>query len=139
VCIHTTVAAQNTEALKWSFKGRLRHPAGINIVDVVDIKGDTTVAFDRSPAIAGSHTGARGSMPLSVSIRLGQLVADAVKRSGDNTRVWWRWDVNPDTLNGIKDGTIDSPRSVQSPSRWLHRPQGAGRSIMIRHAVPVRL
>ena len=41
-------------------------------------------------------------------------MADAVKRSGDNTRVVVAWDVNPDTLNGIKDGTIDST-IVQKP------------------------
>jgi ribose transport system substrate-binding protein len=37
-----------------------------------------------------------------------------VKRTGDTSRVLVAWDVNPDTLNGIKDGVIDST-VVQKP------------------------
>ncbi len=44
----------------------------------------------------------------------GKLVADAIKRAGDNSRLLVAWDVNPDTLQGIKDGVIDST-IVQKP------------------------
>jgi ribose transport system substrate-binding protein len=41
-------------------------------------------------------------------------VADAIKRTGDTSRIIVAWDVNPDTLQGIKDGVIDST-VVQKP------------------------
>jgi len=36
------------------------------------------------------------------------MVADAVKRTGDASRELVAWDVNPDTLQAIKDGVIDA-------------------------------
>ena len=47
----------------------------------------------------------------------GKLVADAIKRTGDTTRVLVAWDVNPDTLQGIKDGSSTRP-SCKSPTPW---------------------
>ena len=42
------------------------------------------------------------------------MVADAVKRANATDRVVIAWDVDPDTLNAIKAGTIDST-VVQKP------------------------
>ena len=42
------------------------------------------------------------------------MVADAVKRTSDTSRELVAWDVNPDTLTGIKDGVIDAT-VVQKP------------------------
>ena len=44
----------------------------------------------------------------------GKMAADAIKRSGDASRELVAWDVNPDTLQGIKDGVIDAT-IVQKP------------------------
>ena len=51
-----TIAGQpNTEERLKGFKDVFAARPGINIVDVVDIKGDTTYGFRSHPAVAGSH------------------------------------------------------------------------------------
>ena len=63
-----TIAGQpNTEERLKGFKDVFAARPGINIVDVVDIKGDTTMAFDRTQQLL-ALTGTRKSMPSSVSI-----------------------------------------------------------------------
>lgn len=110
-----TIAGQpNTEERLKGFKDVFSTRPGIVIVDVVDIKGDASAAFDRTQqllALAGSKKIDAFVCLDSVS---GKLVADAVKRSGDTSRLVLAWDVSPDTLSGIKDGTIDAT-IVQKP------------------------
>jgi ribose transport system substrate-binding protein len=38
----------------------------------------------------------------------GKMVSDAIKRTNATDRVLVAWDVNQDTLDGIKDGTINA-------------------------------
>ncbi len=110
-----TIAGQpNTEERLKGFKDVFATRPGINIVDVVDIKGDTTVAFDRTQQLLALTGPKKIDAFVCLDSATGKLVADAVKRTGDTSRVVVAWDVNPDTLNGIKDGAIDST-IVQKP------------------------
>jgi ribose transport system substrate-binding protein len=80
----------------------------IHIVDVVDTKGDARYAFDwtqESLALSGDK---RVDAFVSLEAASGKAVADALKRSKTTDRLLVAWDVDPDTLNDIKDGTIDS-------------------------------
>ena len=88
---------------------------GINIAEVVDIKGDPHVCLRPNP---DSSWPLPGHKKIDAFVCLdsasGKMVADAMKRTGDNSRLLVAWDVNPDTLNGIKDGVIDAT-VVQKP------------------------
>ena len=110
-----TIAGQpNTEERLKGFKDVFAARPGINIVDVVDIKGDTTMAFDRTQQLLALTGAKKIDAFVCLDSASGKLVADAVKRTGDTSRIVVAWDVNPDTLNGIKDGVIDST-IVQKP------------------------
>ncbi len=110
-----TIAGQpNTEERLKGFKDVFAARPGINIVDVVDIKGDTTMAFDRTQQLLALTGAKKIDAFVCLDSASGKMVADAVKRTGDSSRIVVAWDVNPDTLNGIKDGVIDST-IVQKP------------------------
>jgi ribose transport system substrate-binding protein len=94
------------ERLK-GFKEVLATRPDMHITAVVDIKGDARNAFDWT----------QESMPLSGPQRIdafvclesssGKVVADAVKRGGGG-RELLAFDVDQDTLDGIKSGAIDA-------------------------------
>jgi ribose transport system substrate-binding protein len=110
-----TIAGQpNTEERLKGFKDAFASRPGINIVEVVDIKGDTSVAFDRTQQLLALAGAKKIDAFVCLDSASGKMVADAVKRTNDTSRVVVAWDVNPDTLNGIKDGVIDST-VVQKP------------------------
>ena len=110
-----TIAGQpNTEERLKGFKDIFSSSPDIKIVDVVDIKGDTGVAFDRSRQFLALTGPKKIDAFVCLDSASGPMVADAVKRRGDKGRVVVAWDVNPDTLKGIKDGTIEATL-VQKP------------------------
>jgi ribose transport system substrate-binding protein len=79
----------------------------IHITAVVDIKGDARNAFDwtqESMALTGAQ---RIDAFVSLESSSGKLVADAVKRGGGGREVL-AFDVDQDTLDGIKSGAIDA-------------------------------
>ena len=114
VVFYTIAGQPNTEERLKGFKDVFATRLGINIVDVVDIKGDTSVAFDRTQQLLALTGAKKIDAFVCLDSASGKLVADAVKRTGDSSRVVVAWDVNPDTLNGIKEGTIDAT-IVQKP------------------------
>jgi ribose transport system substrate-binding protein len=114
VVFYTIAGQPNTEERLKGFKDVFATRPGINIVDVVDIKGATSVAFDRTQQLLALTGAKKIDAFVCLDSVSGKLVADAVKRTGDTSRVVVAWDVNPDTLNGIKDGVIDST-IVQKP------------------------
>jgi ribose transport system substrate-binding protein len=94
------------ERLK-GFKEVLATRPDIHITAVVDIKGDARNAFDwtqESMALSGSQ---RIDAFVSLESSSGKLVADAVKRGGGGREVL-AFDVDQDTLDGIKSGAIDA-------------------------------
>jgi ribose transport system substrate-binding protein len=110
-----TIAGQpNTEERLKGFKDVFSTRPGISIVDVVDIKGDASAAFDRTQQLLALDGPKKIDAFVCLDSASGKMVADAVKRTSDKSRVVVAWDVNPDTLNGIKDGTIEAT-IVQKP------------------------
>jgi ribose transport system substrate-binding protein len=110
-----TIAGQpNTEERLKGFKDVFAGSPGINIVEVVDIKGDPRIAFDRTQQFLAQTGAKKIDAFVSLDSASGKMVADAVKRTNDPSRVLIAWDVNPDTLTGIKDGVIDAT-VVQKP------------------------
>lgn len=114
VVFFTITGQPNTEERLKGFKDAFASRPGINIVEVVDIKGETTVAFDRTQQYLAQTGAKKIDAFICLESASGELVAEAVKRSHDTTRTVVAWDVNPDTLQGIKDGVIEAT-IVQKP------------------------
>jgi ribose transport system substrate-binding protein len=94
------------ERLK-GFKEILATRPDIHISAVVDIKGDARNAFDwtqESMALTGAQ---RIDAFVCLESSAGKLVADAIKRGGGGREVL-AFDVDQDTLDGIKSGAIDA-------------------------------
>jgi ribose transport system substrate-binding protein len=103
-----TIGGQpNTEDRLKGFKDVLSARPDIKIVDVVDIKGDNRNAFDKAQedlALTGPN---KIDAFVCLEASSGKTVADAIKRAGGG-RELVAFDVDQDTLDGIKSGTIDA-------------------------------
>ncbi len=114
VVFFTLAGQPNIEERLKGFKDALAARPDIHIVDVIDTKSDARAAFDEAQKYL-AMTGAKkidGFVCLESSG--GKPVSDAISRNNANDRVLIAWDANPDTLEGIKAGTIDSTL-VQKP------------------------
>ena len=104
-----TIAGQpNTEERLKGFKDVFSSRPDIKIADVVDIKSDAKTAFDKTQ----QYMALTGAQKIDAFVCLdsasGKPVSDAVARTANANRLVMAWDVNQDTLDGIKAGTIDS-------------------------------
>jgi ribose transport system substrate-binding protein len=108
VVIYTLAGQPNIEDRLKGFKDVFANYPGIKIVDAVDIKSNELSAFDKTQAFLALTGAQKVNAFVCLDSACGKVVADAIKRSGDTDRVLMAWDVNPDTLNAIKDGTIDA-------------------------------
>jgi ribose transport system substrate-binding protein len=114
VVFFTLAGQPNTEERLKGFKDAFAMQSGINITEVIDIKGDASVAFDRTQALLAQTGTKKIDAFVCLDSASGKLAADAIKRTGDTSRELVAWDVNPDTLQSIKDGVIDAA-VVQKP------------------------
>ncbi len=114
VVIFTLGGQANTDERLKGFKDVFSTRPGINIVEVVDIKGDPTVAFDRTQQFMTLTGPKKIDAFVCLDSASGKAVADAIKRSGATDRLLVAWDASPDTLDAIKGGIIDST-IVQKP------------------------
>jgi ribose transport system substrate-binding protein len=108
VVFFTLGGQANTDERLKGFKDVFSTRPGINIVEVVDIKGDARVAFDRTQEFMARAGDKKVDAFVCLDSASGKMVADAVKRTGATDRVLVAWDVSQDTLDGIKAGIIDS-------------------------------
>ncbi|HUX46230.1 MAG TPA: substrate-binding domain-containing protein [Terracidiphilus sp.] len=104
-----TISGQpNTEERLKGFKDVLDGHPDIHIADVVDIKGDARVAFDK----AQEYLALKGAKKVDAFVCLeassGKQVAEVVKRMNVTDRTVIAWDVDQGTLDAIKAGVIDS-------------------------------
>ena len=83
------------------------HP-GIQIMDVVNIKGDARNAFDNTRQYLTQTGATRVAAFICLEASSGKTVADAVRRQKVTDRVVMAMDVEQDTLAEIKDGTIEA-------------------------------
>jgi len=104
-----TISGQpNTEERLKGFKDVFASKPDIKIVDVVDIKGDARAAFDKSQELMALTGPKKIDAFVCLESASGKPVSDAVMRSNTNDRLVVAWDVDQDTLDGIKTGSIDS-------------------------------
>ena len=104
-----TIAGQpNTEERLKGFKDVFATQPDIKIVDVVDIKGDARDAFDKTQELMALTGPKKIDAFVCLESASGKPVADAVKRASVADRLVVAWDVDQDTLDAIKAGTIDA-------------------------------
>ena len=114
VVFFTFAHQANTDERLQGFKDVFATRPEIHIVDVVDIKGETSKAFDWTQEAMALTGDKKVDAFISLESSSAKAVADALKRSSVPDRLVMAWDVDPDTLNAIKAGSIDST-VVQKP------------------------
>lgn len=108
VIVFTYAGQPNIEERLKGFKDSLANRPDIKIVDVIDIKGDPRLAFDKAEQMLTETGPKRIDAFVCLESSSGKIVSDAIKRANVTDRLLLAWDVNQDTLDGIKAGTIDS-------------------------------
>jgi len=108
VVVYTIAGQPNTEERLKGIKDALAGRPDIKIVEVVDIKDDPKIAFDKTQEFMVMTGPKKVDAFICLDSASGKMVSDAVKRTGATDRTVVAWDVNQDTLDGIKAGTIDA-------------------------------
>jgi ribose transport system substrate-binding protein len=102
-----TIAGQpNTDDRLKGLKDALAEKPGIKILDVIDEKSDPRIAFDRAQELLGETGPKKVDGFVCLDSASGKMVSDAIKRANATDRLLVAWDVNQDTLDAIKAGTI---------------------------------
>ena len=104
-----TIAGQlNAQERLKGYKDVIADHPGIKVVDVFDMHGDSGAAMDK----AGEYLGRKGADAVDAFVCLeasaGKDVAEALKRGSAKGKTLIAMDTDQDTLDLIKDGTIDS-------------------------------
>jgi ribose transport system substrate-binding protein len=108
VVFFTQPGQPNLEERLKGFKEVFATRPDIHISEVVDIKSDPRTAFDwtqESMALTGDK---KINAFVCLESASGAVVGEALVRAHASDRVLVAWDVNQDTLDGIKSGTIDA-------------------------------
>ena len=108
VLVFTIAGQPNTEERLKGLKNALAAKPDIKIADVVDIKNDPRTAFDKAQEVLPLTGPKKIDAFICLESASGKMVSDAIKRANATDRVLVAFDVNQDTLDGIKGGTIDS-------------------------------
>jgi ribose transport system substrate-binding protein len=108
VVIFTIPGQPNTEERLKGFKDVFATRPDIKIAEVVDIKGDVRGAFDKTQELLAQTGPKKINAFICLDSASGKMVSDAVKRGNVTDRLVMAWDVNQDTLDGIKGGTIEA-------------------------------
>lgn len=79
---------------------------GIHVADIVDIRGQGTVAFDKTQAMMGQTGKDKVDAFVCLEASAGKEVGEVLRRSNDHDRVLIAMDVDQDTLDLVKQGVI---------------------------------
>jgi ribose transport system substrate-binding protein len=108
VVFFTQSGQTNTEERLKGFKDILDTRPDVHIVDVVDIKGDPRVAFDKAQQYLALTGAKKIDALVCLEASSGRQVAEVVRRMKAEDRAVITWDVDPDVLNAIKTGEVDA-------------------------------
>ena len=108
IVVFTIAGQPNIEERLKGLKDAIAAKPDIKIVEEVDIKGDARAAFDKAQELLAQTGPKRIDGFVCLESASGKMVSDALKRANATDRVLVAWDVNQDTLDGIKGGTIDA-------------------------------
>lgn len=114
VAFFTLPGQSNTEERLAGFIDAMRVQPGIKVAEIVDVKGDPRVAFDKAQELVALTGGRKIDAFVCLEAVSGKPVSDALKRVNVHDRVVISWDADPGTLDAIKEGTIEAT-IVQKP------------------------
>ncbi|MCU1313561.1 MAG: monosaccharide transporter substrate-binding protein family [Acidobacteriaceae bacterium] len=90
------------------YQDAFANSSGIRIVDVVNIKGESTAAFDNTQAMLAKTGKDKIDAFICLEASAGKDVAEALKRAHATDRELVAMDVDEATLNLVKEGVIDA-------------------------------
>jgi len=108
VVFFTLSGQPNTEERLKGFKDAFATRPEMKIAEVIDIKDDVHIAFDKAQELLALTGPKKINAFVCLDSGSGKMVSDAVKRANATDRLLMAWDVNQDTLDEIKAGTIES-------------------------------
>ncbi len=108
VVFYTIAGQPNLEERLKGYKDALSTHPGIKIVEVFDTKGDSGSAFDQTEVYLGKTGAEKIDGFVSLESTAGKSIAEVLKRKNATDRTVIAMDVNSDTLDLIKGGSIDS-------------------------------
>ncbi len=108
IIVYTIAGQPNTEERLKGLKDAIASKPDIKIVDTIDIKGDPRAAFDKTQETLALTGPKKIDGYICLESASGKMVSDAMKRANAKDRVLIAFDVNQDTLDGIKGGTIEA-------------------------------
>jgi ribose transport system substrate-binding protein len=108
VTFFTLAGQSNTKERLEGYKDVFATRPDIHIVEVVDIQGDATKAFDWAQQAIPLTGAKKVDAFISLESSSSKALADVLKRTNATDRLLVGWDLNPDTLDQIKAGVIDS-------------------------------
>jgi ribose transport system substrate-binding protein len=108
VVFFTLSGQPNMEDRLKGFKDVMDTRPNLHISEVIDIKSDARAAFDKTQELMALTGPKKVSAFVCLESASGKMVSDAIKRTNNTDRVVVAWDVNQDTLDGIKGGTINA-------------------------------
>lgn len=95
------------ERLK-GYKDILAESPGIKVTDIVNTGGEYDTSLDRAQQLAAQTGPKKIDAFVCLESESGKAVAEALKRAHATDRVLVAMDIDPETLNLIKDNAIDS-------------------------------
>jgi ribose transport system substrate-binding protein len=90
------------------YQDAFANSSGIRIADVVNIKGESTAAFDNTQAMLAKTGKDKIDAFVCLEASAGKDVAEALKRAHATDRELVAMDVDEATLNLVKEGVIDA-------------------------------
>ena len=103
-----TMPQPNLEERLKGYKDVFEDHPGIKVVDVVDIKGDSGNAFDRTAHYLADKNSPRIDAFVCLEATAAKDVAEALKRQNVTDRLVIAMDVDEETLNLIQAGAVDA-------------------------------
>ncbi|MGC2299707.1 MAG: substrate-binding domain-containing protein [Acidobacteriaceae bacterium] len=106
VIFYTNPGQPNLDERLNGYKDILADSPGIHIAEIVDIKGQSTVAFDKTEQSLPKTGKDRIDAFVCLEASAGKEVGEVLRRGNAKDRVVIAMDVDKDTLDLVKDGTI---------------------------------
>lgn len=108
IVVFTLAGQPNTDERLKGLKDALSDTPQIKIAQIIDVKGDARTAFDQTQQLVNETGPKKIDGFVCLESASGKMVGDALKRANATDRLLVAWDVNKDTLDGIKSGIIDA-------------------------------
>jgi ribose transport system substrate-binding protein len=105
VVVYTIPGQANVEERLKGYKDALSDHPGIKIVDVIDFKGESSLAFDKTQELLGNKKQQVDAF-VCLEALAGQEVAEVINRAKATDKTIMAFDTNDETVKWIQQGVI---------------------------------